>query len=339
VTNAGKSAPLRATSIAHPNIALAKYWGKQTFGHNLPAVPSVSVTLEGMATRTTVEFDRGLARDELVLGGEAAPEGARVRAAGMLDRVRARAGGELGFARVTSANDFPTSSGLASSASAFAALACAALAAAGVEADAAEVSDLARKTSVSAARSAFGGYVELPLGREGDERLPARPIAPGSVLPLVVLVGVVTERAKDVPSTEGMAHTVRTSPYYPAWVASSPALAARVSRAILAGDFSALGVAAEESALLMHASALGATPGILYFQPATVALIGAVRAMRARGLEAYFTIDAGPHVKVLARPDEAERVAAELAAAPGVLRVLRARAGEGARVVASPDPS
>ena len=45
-----------AVAIAHPNIALAKYWGKRDFGHNLPAVPSLSVTLDGMCTTTTVSF-------------------------------------------------------------------------------------------------------------------------------------------------------------------------------------------------------------------------------------------------------------------------------------------
>ena len=48
------SAPMKATAIAHPNIALAKYWGKLEHGHNLPAVPSLSVTLAGMSTTTRV---------------------------------------------------------------------------------------------------------------------------------------------------------------------------------------------------------------------------------------------------------------------------------------------
>src|SRR5687768_16018297 len=58
-----------ATAVAHPNIALAKYWGKLAEGHNLPAVPSLSVTLAGMSTITTVTFDPSLGEDELELGG------------------------------------------------------------------------------------------------------------------------------------------------------------------------------------------------------------------------------------------------------------------------------
>ena len=47
----------QATALAHPNIALAKYWGKTPGADNAPAVPSLSVTLAGMCTRTTVSFD------------------------------------------------------------------------------------------------------------------------------------------------------------------------------------------------------------------------------------------------------------------------------------------
>lgn len=114
-----------------PEHRARKIWGKRDDGANLPAVPSLSVTLAGMATRTSVTFDPALARDELVLGGEPASEGARLRASGMLERVR-KASGTTDHARVVSDNDFPTASGLASSASAFAALALASSAAAGI---------------------------------------------------------------------------------------------------------------------------------------------------------------------------------------------------------------
>ena len=62
------------TAVAHPNIALAKYWGKADEVENLPAVPSVSVTLSGMTTRTSVTFDRSLDDDEVTLGGAPASE-------------------------------------------------------------------------------------------------------------------------------------------------------------------------------------------------------------------------------------------------------------------------
>jgi diphosphomevalonate decarboxylase len=338
-----------ATALAHPNIALAKYWGKRGDGHNLPAVPSLSVTLAGMSTTTTVTFDSALEEDELVLGGasirdDASPgdpatavlppgAGARARVSGLLDRVRAASGVTL-RARVTSANDFPTAAGLASSASAFAALALAATAALELNWPPDRVSDLARRTSVSSARSVFGGFVELPAGRAGDDVLAAAPVAPTSHLPLRILVAVTREGPKATGSTDGMRHTTQTSPYYPAWVEGAPALFAGLKDALLKRDLEALGTLAEASALRMHAAAIAADPGLIYWTAATVRVIEEVRALRARGTPAYITIDAGPHVKVLTPPDHEATVARLLTEIPGVLRTIATRPGEGARVLA-----
>ena len=109
------------------------------------------VTLAGMATRTSVTFAPDAKEDTFVLNGTPATGETLSRVSGLLDRVRKIAGLST-RARVASSNDFPTASGLASSASAFAALAVAAARAAKLDLDEAALSDLARKTSVSAAR-------------------------------------------------------------------------------------------------------------------------------------------------------------------------------------------
>ena len=324
--------PRQATALAHPNIALAKYWGKTPGSDNAPAVPSLSVTLAGMATVTTVTFEDGAEADAFELNGAPADATSLGRVAGLLDEIRAEAGLRA-RARVRSRNDFPTAAGLASSASGFAALAVAGRAAAGLAPDAARESHLARRASASSARSLFGGFVELAAGEEGRQIfLPARPVAPPDALPLRVLVAVTTERTKDTPSTGGMNHTAATSPYYRAWVEHAPRIFARVKAAVLAADLEALGVAAEESALAMHASAIAAAPGVLYWLGTTVDVIAAMRSLRQRGVGAWCTMDAGPHVKVLCAPTDEAQVTAELAAIPGVLRVLSASPGEGARL-------
>ena len=121
---------MRATAIAHPNVALIKYWGKEDTGTNLPAVGSLSLTMGGLETRTTVEFSPELDADELSINGVADPI-ALERVTRCLDLLRVRAGTEL-RARVESGNDFPTGAGLASSASGYAALVRAATAALGL---------------------------------------------------------------------------------------------------------------------------------------------------------------------------------------------------------------
>jgi diphosphomevalonate decarboxylase len=147
---------------------------------------------------------------------------------------------------------------------------------------------------------------------------------------LVVAITASGEKAEG--STSAMDRTASTSPFFSAWVASVPADLAEARAAIAARDLARLGAVAERSALRMHATALAADPAIVYWNGATVAAIHATRALRARGTAAYFTIDAGPHVKVLCAEADAGDVAATLANAPGVLRTIVASPGPGVRL-------
>jgi diphosphomevalonate decarboxylase len=321
------------TVQAHPNIALAKYWGKRRGAGNFPAVPSLSVTLAGLSTTTHLALRGDLRADSLAINGEEVTGEGLARTVQLLDRVRAAAGITL-RAAIESRNDFPTASGLASSASGFAALALAAVRAAGLDWDAARTSDLARRTSASAARSLFGGYVELDAGVDDapeNAPLPARPLAGSDHLPLRVLVCVATEAAKATSSSEGMRATAATSPYYPTWLEAAPRMCADLRAALLARDFAKVGELAERSALSMHASAIAA--GAVYWSGVTIEALSAVRQLRARGTPVYATIDAGPHVKVLVRPEDAALAGTWLRAVPGVLRVIECEPGEGASVV------
>jgi diphosphomevalonate decarboxylase len=79
---------------------------------------------------------------------------------------------------------------------------------------------------------------------------------------------------------------------------------------------------------------LAADPGILYWRGVTVEVIHRVRAARqTQGLAAFFTIDAGPHVKVFCQPQDAARVEALLLDVPGVHGVLKAEVGGPARLL------
>lgn len=315
-----------AVAVAHPNIALSKYWGKRPGAGNVPAVPSLSVTLAGLSTTTAVTFDPRLTADSLELNGAEASGTPLARARELVDRVRQEARSST-FVRIVSKNDFPTASGLASSASGFAALALAAVRAGGLDWSADRVADLARQSSASAARSVFGGFVEL----DGEN---ARTIAPKSALGLRVLVCVTTEESKSVSSSDGMKRTAETSPYYGAWLAAAPRIHASLRDALLADDFAGpggVGELAESSALAMHASAMAA--GVVYVNGATLAALAEVRALRASGVPAYATIDAGPHLKCLVKDADAAKVKGRLARVPGVLRIIEAAPGDGARII------
>ncbi len=309
------------TAIAHPNIALAKYWGKRAGTRDVPAVPSLSVTLGGLATRTTVTVEPGYSADELWLGGQLTTGDSAARATAWLAELRARAGSPH-FARVQSQNDFPTASGLASSASGFAALAVAAAAAYGLDLDRAELAALAQRGSTSAARSLFSGFAELVPGE------PARQVAAPDHLPLVVLVCVTTEAAKEMSSRAAMAQTITHSPYYESWVRFAEGNFAAQRAALLARDWETLGAALEASAFAMHASAMAA--GIVYFNDVTLRLAARVRALRTEGVSVWASMDAGPHVKVFTRSQDASVAQRALESVPGVLRVIAATPGPGA---------
>ncbi len=321
-----------ATALAHPNIALIKYWGKRNAALNLPAVGSLSITLDQIWTRTQVSFEPALKQDSLSLNGrEQAGEAKRVSAC--LDLLRIRAGVKYG-ARIESQNNFPTAAGLASSASGFAALVVAGARALGLQLTDAEKSALARQGSGSAARSIFGGYVEWALGTRADgSDSVATPLLDAGAWPLSVAVAITSTAAKDTGSTEGMNRSADTSPYQAAWVNSQETDLALARVAVKARDFEKLAEVSEHSCLKMHALALSARPGLIYWNGATIEGLRRIRELRQQGLPVFFTVDAGPQLKAICLPSALAQVSAALREIPGVLNVIETGLGQGAHIV------
>lgn len=321
-----------AAAQAHPNIALIKYWGKRDLPLNLPVVGSLSITLDTLWTRTSVRFGNDLPADRLSLNGREDAKQLR-KVSACLDLLRARAGTEA-RADVVSHNNFPTGAGLASSASGFAALVVAADAALGLDLPRGTLSEFARRGSGSASRSIFGGYVEWALGEQADgEDSIARPILDAQAWPLRVAVAITSTAEKAIGSTEGMNRTADTSPYQRAWIDTQEADLAEARAAIVARDFERLADISEFSCLKMHALAMAAKPGLLYWNAATMAAMHAVRGLRASGVPVFFTIDAGPQVKAICLPSAAVQVAAALREVPGVLKVLETGLGGPAKLI------
>ena len=322
----------KATTVAHPNIALVKYWGKRDRNLNVPVTGSLSVTLASFSTRTEVIFFEPGQPDRVELNGKEADSGTHLRVCRFLDLVRAEAGLDASV-QVTTVNDFPTAVGLASSASAFAALALAACEAAQLSPSLTDLSILARRGSGSAARSIFGGFVEMRPGSRSDGLdTAAEALAPAHHWDLQVIVVITQPKPKPLSSTEGMVHTAKTSPYYPAWIESHESDLVAARQAVLDRDIDTLGNVAEHSALKMHGAALAARPGLLYWNGATVEVIRTVQSLRKSGLSVYFTVDAGPQVKVLCLPDALGTVIEALKELPGIHRILPSSVGEGANL-------
>ncbi|MEQ8858626.1 MAG: diphosphomevalonate decarboxylase [Pseudomonadales bacterium] len=303
---------------AHPNIALIKYWGKSSQPGNVPAVPSLSITLDTLTTTTRVavaEIDAFYLNDEPASDPKVAACLANLRRAHDVPPLT-----------VHSCNDFPTAAGLASSASGFAALVTAVDACCGLNLSIRERSDFARQASASAARSVFGGFVALAA-----PDWTGRPLLDAAEWPLAVVIAITDTASKAVSSTTGMGLSA-ASPYFSAWVQSSEGDFAAGLHAVAKRDFAALAEVAEHSCLKMHGLMLATRPPLVYWNPTTLACVQRIRSLRDQGVEVFFTIDAGPQVKAVCLPERAETVARALGAIPGVARVLRAGLGGGAWV-------
>jgi len=320
--------PMHASAIAHPNIALIKYWGKRDETNNLPAVGSLSVTLSALTTKTTVEFDDSLERDVLILNGQE-QLAEHLRLASCLDGLR-RMGNRQRYATVTSMNDFPTGAGLASSASGYAALVTAAAAAMGLDAGDPRLLDIARIGSGSAPRSMFGGFVLL---QNDDHSTVCEQILRPQEWPLMAVVAVTTDAQKPVSSRVGMERSRLTSAYYDAWVDSHQSDIHTALEHVRNRDFFSLAELAENNCLKMHSVMMTTRPPLLYWLPETLACIRKVVELRADGLPVFFSVDAGPQVKAICLPTSVNAVADALREIPGVREIIISDLGEGARQV------
>lgn len=319
-----------ATAKAHTNIALVKYWGKKDQELIIPQTDSLSLTLNEFYTTTTVNFDNRLTSDLVAIDQQTLSKQAAKKVVHVLDIVR-QLSGIKSFARVESINHVPTAAGLASSASAFAALAGAASAAAGLNLSRRDLSRLARRGSGSATRSIYGGLVEWQKGTD-DAFSFAQPILENVDFPIEMLAVLVDTKKKKVSSRSGMQSSVETSPYYDAWrqVVANDMVA--IKQAIKAKDIDEIGHIAEENALRMHALTFSADPGFTYFNGETLTIIKAVEDLRNQGVNCYYTMDAGPNVKVIYDRGNRSKIVEELSNIVGPERLVVSQPGPGIKI-------
>ncbi|SDR00410.1 diphosphomevalonate decarboxylase [Virgibacillus salinus] len=321
---------MKASAKAHTNIALIKYWGKRDESLILPMNNSLSLTLDGFYTTTTVDFRESLTEDSFYLNDQPVSGVEYERVTSFLDLIRKYAGKPNLFAEVHSTNYVPTAAGFASSASGFAALATAAAKSLGLKVSDEELSILTRQGSGSACRSIYGGFVEWEKGDRSDgSDSYAIQVAPANHWDIRVAAVVLSSSAKKVLSREGMKRTVDTSAYYSSWVESIPDDLSNIKEGIKNRDFAKVGEIAEANCLRMHATTLAANPPFTYWRDTTLAVMQTVQELRENGVSAYFTIDAGPNVKVLYLPENEETIQSTLREIPGVDDVIASRAGQG----------
>lgn len=286
---------MEKTVRAHTNIALIKYWGKANSSLRLPLMSSLSMTLDQFYTDTKVYAG---SKNQFWLNGVEQSGSNYKRVFSFLKLLQERFDVK-GNLKVESVNHVPTAAGLASSSSAFAALAGAFCVHYGINLSAIELSHLARLGSGSASRSIYGGFAVWQKGSD-DESSYAYALDEKPQMDLQLLVVELDKSPKDLSSTQGMKQA-QTSPFFKPWLKRNQAELAQMIAAIKANDFSKLGSLAELNACEMHAINLTAQPGFTYFEPATIKAIQVIADLRKIGIECYFTIDAGPNIKILSQ--------------------------------------
>lgn len=293
---------------APANIALCKYWGKRDTEINLPVTPSLSISLGHLGTTTDIELTSG--DDEYLLNGLSVPADTpfAARLKSYLDLFRPPT--NPGF-RVVTCNTIPTAAGLASSASGYAALVKALNELYDLKLSDQELSILARIGSGSASRSISHGFVEWQKGgREDGMDSYALPVE-GEWPELVIGLVKITTEEKKISSRDAMKRTVDNSVLYQSWPEQVSRDLTLLHDAIAAQDFDVLGKTAENNALTMHATGLGAWPPVLFWWPESVKTMQKVWQLRADGLPVYFTMDAGPNVKLIAEQESMEAIQKE----------------------------
>lgn len=319
-----------ASAAAHPNIAFIKYWGNRDQKLRIPANGSISMNLKQLETRTTVTFDPSLVRDQLILNGNLEDGIVLERVSAFLNRIRSMAGFN-GFASVESENNFPTGTGIASSASAFAALSYAASTACGLCLSERELSQLARMGSGSASRSIPGGFVEWLPGTDHDSSF-AFSIAEPIQWDLTDLIVLISREHKETGSSQG--HTLAdTSPIQKARVKDANRRLEICRKALLERDFPVFAEIVEQDCNLMHAVMMTSIPPLNYWHPGTLDVMRAVQFWRREGMQVCYTIDAGPNVHVICPTAEAKIVKENLYSLEGINSILECTPGGPARLL------
>lgn len=322
---------MKSSAIAHSNIALIKYWGRSSQHDpnlNIPLNDTVSMTKYGLTngarlkTHTTIEFSPDYIENIAIVNGKPLQERGLERVHRVIDYLKKYSGIDYKF-KMMSENDFPTQAGLASSASAFAALAIAAVDALGLKFSKEQLSTIARLGSGSASRSIHGGFVYCYQGNSHDTSY-AEQICDPDCFQMNAVIAVVDEQEKKVTSDVGH-QLVATSPFNEIRIQKSQAQAKEIRQAILDDDFAKVGQIAEENCKYMHFVMMTSHPPLFYWNPTTFRVIKSIMQFRDEGLECYFTIDAGPNVHCLCRPEDRLEIEERLLEIEGVNRIISAK--------------
>lgn len=284
---------------SYANIAIIKYWGKENAKEMIPSTSSISLTLENMYTETRLSpLPAGATRDEFYINNQLQNEAEHEKMSRIIDRFRQDS---ADFVRIDTRNNMPTAAGLSSSSSGLSALvkACNAYFETGYETE--ELAQLAKFASGSSARSFFG-----PLSAWDKDSGAIYPVQTDLKLAMIMLV--LYDERKPISSREGMRICQATSSNFKEWVEQSAQDYRHMLAYLKDNDFDRVGRLAESNALLMHSTTQTAQPPFSYLTDQSYAAMDFIKELRQKGERCYFTMDAGPNVKVLCLEEDLDHL-------------------------------
>lgn len=309
---------MKATAKAHSNIAFVKYWGRKDEELRIPTNGSISMNLSNLFTTTTVEFSSIYTSDEILIKDEQ-NENTDKRVTTHLDKVRKLVHSSL-KAKVVSENNFPSSTGLSSSASGMAALTLAAMQSIGLSLPEKELSILARQGSGSASRSIPNGFVEWMNGNTSDTSF-SQSIFPANHWDIVDIVVVVSKEKKDVATSEGQKR-VESSIFFQTRLSHINEKIITCKKLIKERNFSEFGKLIEMEALELHAIMLTSWPPLIYWLPQSIHIMKSVQKWRAEGLDVYFTVNTGQDIHVICQKKDEDIIMNKIKRLENIIKII-----------------
>lgn len=304
-----------------PNIALIKYWGKRNTIKNLPAVDSISITLDNLWTEMNVMFSSELSNDELFINEKKQDNISRVK--NCIDSI---CGEQRDYASIMSRCNFPISAGLASSSSSFSALVVAINSLMKKKWNTQLLANQAGSVSGSAARSILGGIVKL---NNEPEKIRITQLLSPNDWPLRVVIAITDKKEKAISSSKAMKLSADTSPFYSSWVEDQNDDIKEANSFISKKDFEGLASISEHNCMKMHSIMWTTRPSIVYWNATTIDCMQAIRDLQRNGESVFFTIDAGPQIKAICLPENEEKIAKKLNEIKGVQSIMTSGLGSG----------
>ena len=313
-------------AIAHPNFALVKYWGKKDSKQNRPAMSSISITVDSMQSKTKIFKNKLSNRHRLFINGVEETDLSKIFPSLFYLSEISKSDDYL---VIQSENNFPTSSGLASSASGIASFVTAYDTHYEMNLGMNDRIEACMLGSGSAPRSLIGGFVLM----DHSNNYNCTQILQKDDWSVDVLICIASRETKKISSRVGMEISKRTSPLYQDWLDTNERHISLALDAIKEKNMSRLENVTEENCNFMHEVMKTSTPPIIYMNNVTHSCLAEIENLRASGHKLFYTIDAGPQIKIICDPKSTDTIKDTIAQKTDVIDIIHTGLGGSPRII------